>query len=110
MFEEIIENAYYPMILGSEQGTLAVPDDIEFRPEDYSFHPLMNGAVVLALPQASGAASAALCHLFTRQVWTGSPGPAEPDRGSPSGVDRKRARKRVEHSCQYTQRRFGHEF
>ena len=86
MFEEIIENAYYPMTLSSGQGTLAVPDDIEFRPEDYSFHPLMNGAVVLALPHASGEASGALCHLFTRQVWTRSPAPAEPDRESPSGV------------------------
>ncbi|MBI3469290.1 MAG: hypothetical protein HY000_40320 [Planctomycetes bacterium] len=87
MFEEIIENVYYPMTIGHEQGTLAVPDDINFRPGQYSFHPLLNGEIVLALPVESRRdVSGAVCQVFTRQVWTGSPVPIELDRESPSGV------------------------
>jgi hypothetical protein len=44
MFDEIIENAYYPMTIGGEQGTLAVPENIDFRLADYSLHPLASGS------------------------------------------------------------------
>jgi hypothetical protein len=86
MFEEIIENAYYPMTIGGEHGSLAVPENIDFRPEDYTFHPLMNAAVVLALPLASADSAGAVSHIFTRQVWAGTAALTEKERESPTGV------------------------
>ena len=84
---KVIENIYHPMTIGHETGTLAVPGNIEFKPDQYTLHPLMNGEVVLALPVAPGGEnSGAICHLFTRQTWTRGPAAIASERSFPSGI------------------------
>lgn len=75
-----------PFEIGGEKGTLMLFPGEGFKPEAYSYHPLLGGSVVLAMPHnGTRPESEVKWHLLVRERWPDRT-PEEIARGYWSGI------------------------